>query len=261
MILFESPNINLIYADCMGVMQGYPDNYFDWAVCDIPYGIGVGNMAYLKEMGTTVKQKNGTKLNGNKNKIPYTFKNWDKIPPPQSYFDELKRVCKEQIIFGVEYVDWDGLGEGRIRWNKGVADGMSFKKYELAYCSAIDYVYKLDLLWVGMCQAASLYEPMIQQGNKKLNEKRIHPCHKPVLLYKKIFLDFLKQEDKVLDTHGGSMSSVIAGIDFEIAEMVCIEIDKEYFDMSIQRIKTYLKRPKGFFKEKEINKGLKTSKK
>ena len=87
------------------VMARYPDGYFDIATCDIPYGIGVGKMAYLKEVKTTVRQKNGTKLNGNRNKEVYTQKEWDKEPPPQSYFDELRRVSKHQIIFGIDYVN------------------------------------------------------------------------------------------------------------------------------------------------------------
>ena len=152
--------------DCMVGLKRFPDGYFDLAICDIPYGINVGKMAYLKETKTTVKQKNGARLNGNKNKEVYTQKDWDKEPPTQEYFDELKRVSKEQIIFGIEYVNWQGVGNGRIKWNKGVAEGMSFKQYELAYCSMIDEEIELPLLWAGMCQAKSLSEPMTQQGNK-----------------------------------------------------------------------------------------------
>ncbi len=173
--------------DCMDVMRRYPNGYFDLAICDIPYGINVGKMAYLKEVKTTVKQKNGVKLNARKNTKPYTLKEWDKNPPDQSYFNELKRVSKHQIIFGIDYCNWAGVGPGRIKWNKGVADGVSFKKYETAYCSFIDNEIELPLLWTGMMQAKSIREPMVQQGNKKLNEKRIHPCHKPVLLYDKLF--------------------------------------------------------------------------
>ena len=66
------------------VMSKYTDGYFDLAVCDIPYGIGVGKMAYLKEVNTSVKQKNGTRLNPNRGKEKYSFKEWDKEPPPQS---------------------------------------------------------------------------------------------------------------------------------------------------------------------------------
>ena len=66
--------------DCMSGLKRFPDGYFDLAICDIPYGINVGKMAYLKETKTTVKQKNGTRLNGNKNKEVYSQKDWDKDP-------------------------------------------------------------------------------------------------------------------------------------------------------------------------------------
>lgn len=195
---------NVVFnEDCFLTMARYPDKYFDIAVVDVPYGINVANMAFLKETKTTIKQKNGTRLNPNKNKKVYTQKNWDNEPPTQQYFDELRRVSKHQIIFGVEYVNWQGLGSGRIKWNKGVAEGMSFKPYEMAYCSLIDYEMQLDLLWAGMQQAKSIKEPMTQQGNKKLNEKRIHPCHKPVMLYDIIYSIFGFDGMKVIDTHLG----------------------------------------------------------
>lgn len=91
--------------DCMQTMARYSDGYFDLAVCDIPYGINLGNMAFLKETKTTVKQKNGVRLNPNKNKKVYTSKDWDLETPSQEYFNELKRISKHQIIFGVEYVN------------------------------------------------------------------------------------------------------------------------------------------------------------
>lgn len=226
--------------DCMEYMKNVPDKYFDLAVCDIPYGINVGKMAYLKETKTTVKQKNGTRLNGNKNKQVYTQKDWDKQPPTQAYFNELKRVSKEQIIFGIEYVNWDGVGTGRIKWNKGVPEGVSFKPYEMAYCSLIEYEWELPLLWSGMCQAKSLSEPMTQQGNKKLNEKRIHPCYKPVLLYDAIYLKFGFEVMKVIDTHLGGGSNRIScdklGYDF-----VGCEIDEEYFELEETRWLRYKK--------------------
>jgi len=224
--------------DCNVGLKRYPDKYFDLAICDIPYGINVGNMAYLKETKTTVKQKNGTKLNGNRNKKPYTQKQWNKETPPQSYFDELRRVSKEQIIFGVEYVDWEGLGTGRIKWKKGVPKDMSFKEYEMAYCSLIDYEIQLYLLWSGMQQAKNLREPMTQQGNKKLNEKRIHPCHKPRLLYRKLIADYGFEGMKLLDTHVGGGSSRIEA-DLANCEFVGFEIDKEYWTLEERRFNTF----------------------
>lgn len=228
--------IEFLNIDCMDYMATLPDKAFDLAICDVEYGINVGNMAFLSEIKTTVKQKNGTKLNGNRNKKPYKKKDWDIKPPSQEYFNELKRVCKEQIIFGIEYMDWTGAEAGRIKWDKGVAEGMSFKRYEVAYCSLIDNIVELPLLWAGMCQAKSLSEPMVQQGNKKLNEKRIHPCHKPILLYKKLLNDYAKPGDKILDTHGGSMSSAIACEHMGFDMTIC-ELDKDYYDAGVKRFK------------------------
>ena len=232
------PSSIVYLEDCMVGLKRFPDRYFDLAICDIPYGINVGKMAYLKETKTTVKQKNGTRLNGNKNKKVYTQKDWDKEPPTQEYFDELKRVSKEQIIFGIEYVNWKGVGTGRIKWNKGVAEGMSFKQYELAYCSMIDEEIELPLLWAGMCQAKSLSEPMTQQGNKKLNEKRIHPCHKPTLLYQKLIADYGFEGCKILDTHVGGGSSRIAAKKAN-CEYVGFEIDPEYWQKQEKRFKNF----------------------
>ena len=232
--------INKAYnEDCMIGMARFPDRFFDLAIVDIQYGIGVGKMAFLTEMNTTVKQKNGTRLGACKKKKPYTKKEWDDAPPRQEYFDELCRISKHQIIFGVEYVNWTGLGAGRIKWDKGVAEGMSFNRYEVAYCSLIDYVRELPLLWSGMQQAKSLAEPMTQKGNKKLNEKRIHPCHKPVILYKRLLIDYAKPADKILDTHLGSGSSRIASFDYGCF-FVGFEIDKEYFDDQEKRFRNHI---------------------
>lgn len=218
--------------------KNYPDKYFDWVVDDVPYGINVGKMAFLKEVKTTVKQKNGNKLNPNLNKKGYTLSDWDLLPPSQAYFNEMRRISHNQIIFGVEYVDWNGLGNGRIKWNKGVAEGMSFKDYEMAYCSSIEHTHEIDLLWSGMMQAESLTNPMRQQGNKKLNEKRIHPCHKPTLLYKKIGIDFELQGTKVYVGHNGSGSDRIAWDNY-VEELIASEISLEYFQLQEERYRIF----------------------
>src|SRR3990167_1172391 len=227
--LFNSAISTVFKEDCMITMARYPNGYFDLAVCDVPYGIDVANMAFLKETKTRTKQKNGTLLNPRKNNKIYTQKDWDKNPPSQEYFDELKRVSKHQIIFGVEYINWVGLGTGRIKWNKGVAEGMSFKPYEMAYCSLIDYEMQIDLLWAGMQQAKSIIEPTVQQGNKKLNEKRNHPCYKPIMLYDIIYSTFGFDAMKIIDTHLGGGSNRVSADKFSF-EFVASEIDDEYFD-------------------------------
>lgn len=220
------------------VTKEIPDNYFDWVVDDIPYGINVCNMAFLKETKTRTKQKNGNTLNANKNKKTYNSANWDSEVPKQDYFDEMRRISKNQIIFGVEHVDWIGLGTGRIKWNKGVAEGMSFKDYEMAYCSSINHTHEINLLWSGMMQAENLQNPMRQQGNKKLNEKRIHPTQKPILLYKKLALDFDLADKKVFCGHNGSGSDRIAFYNFCSLFIAC-EIKKEHFDDQEERFRNF----------------------
>lgn len=233
--------INEVFMEsCMIGMKKYPDKYFDLAICDIPYGIGVAKMAFLTETKTTVKQKNGKRINGNRNKDPYTKKDWDSATPEQEYFDELVRISKHQIIFGIEYVKWKGVGKGRILWNKGFSDKVSFKTYEVAYCSLFNNTIELPLLWAGMQQAKSLREPMIQQGNKRLNEKRIHPCHKPILLYKRLILDYGFKGCNIVDTHVGGGSIRIAANELG-CNFTGWEIDQEYWEKQQDRYEQYLR--------------------
>ncbi|MCB0595445.1 MAG: hypothetical protein KDD28_15240 [Phaeodactylibacter sp.] len=227
---------SIVYEkDCMVGLQWFPNSFFDLAICDVPYGIGVGNMAYLQATGKSVIQKNGSRLKVNIRQ-PFRAKEWDETSPGQDYFDELRRVSKHQIVFGVEYVKFDGLGAGRIKWTKGVPEGVSFKGYEMAYCSLIDYEVEIPLLWSGMLQAKNLSEPMTPRGNKKLNEKRIHPCHKPVLLYRKLIRDFGFKGANILDTHVGGGSSRIAAYK-EGCHFIGYEIDHEYWEAQEKRFR------------------------
>jgi len=241
--------LNIYNCDNIELMKLYPDNYFSIGITDIPYGIDVGNMAFVKERNTTVKQKNGTKLNPNKNK-KLKVSNWDKSIPSEEWFKEFCRVTKEQIFFGVEYVDYENIKKGRIKWNKGFAEGMSFKPYELAYCSFIDYEKEIDYLWAGMMQGKSINEPMVQQGNKQLNEKRLHPTQKPIILWDIIFKLCLENNidiSKVLDTNAGLCSLGLSGLKFdEIKEIVLGDLNKEYYDKAIERIKNHTSQIKLF---------------
>lgn len=240
-ITSESKESIVFNEDCMITMNRYPDNYFDIAVCDIPYGINVANMPFLKEKNTTVKQKNGNRLNPNKSKANHKNKDWDNETPTQEYFNELQRVSKHQIIFGVEYVNWEGLGTGRIKWNKGFAEEVSFKSYEMAYCSLIEDEIEINLLWAGMQQAKSIDEPMTQQGNKALNEKRIHPCHKPIMLYDTLYSIFGFNGMKVIDTHLGGGSNRISADKFNF-DFIAAETDAEYYNLEQNRYKEYKSR-------------------
>ena len=236
--------ISFYNGDCMDLLKQTPDKYYDLCIVDPPYGIGVAKMSFLKETKTTVKQKNGTRINPNRNKKKHTFKDWDNATPPQAYFDELRRISKNQIVFGSDYANWAGLGTGRIKWDKGFSKGVSFNQFEFAYCSCIDHEIEIRLLWAGMMQAKGLNDPMTQQGNKKLNEKRIHPCQKPVMLYDLILKKFSNQGDKILDTHFGSGSIAIAiekanRINNMGLQFTGIELDEEYYNAALQRFKVF----------------------
>jgi len=78
-----------------------------------------------------------------------------------------------------------------------------------------------------------------QEGNKKLNEKRIHPTQKPVKLYEWLLMNYAKQGDKILDTHLGSMSIAIACHDYGF-ELTGCELDKEYYETGIKRVKDHV---------------------
>lgn len=222
----------VLNIDCIIGMQQFPNQYFDWVIADIPYGIDVANMPYTQYQNRAIKQKNGSTLALKKEK--YELMDWDSQTPPQAYFDEVQRVSKNQIIFGIEYVQWTGVGKGRIRWNKMVPDKLSFKSYEMAYCSAIDYEMQIDLLWSGMRQAKSAKTPTIMQGDKRLNEKRIHPTHKPRILYEILYKNFCEPGCRILDTHlGGGSSRIVAhkmGYEF-----YAFEINEYYYKRQEER--------------------------
>ena len=94
-------------------------------------------------------------------------------------------------------------------------------------------------MWNGMLQGKSIEHGEIMQGNKRLNEKRIHPTQKPVALYTWILQKFAKPGWKLLDTHTGSGSSLIAAHDLEY-DIVAFEKNKSYYDKSMQRYKDHI---------------------
>lgn len=227
--------INFFNVDNMAFMKNKPDKYYDLAIVDPNQG--------KKEHGgknrsNFVKQKNGSKLwvnDGN-----YKLKEWDKIPANNEYFDELFRVSKHQIIWGEQYFN-RYFGKGRIIWNKLNGDSDQFD-CEIAYNSLNDRVDNVYFMWYGMIQglniSKNINEALIQQGNKKLNEKRIHPTQKPVKLYRWMLSEYATAGMKILDTHGGSMSSAIA-CDMEEFDLDICEIDKDYFTAGVKRFNEY----------------------
>ena len=205
--------------DCMKGMAEFPDKYFDLAIVDPPYGIGVGSMAYT----------NGVQIVGNAlaKRTDYSgHKEWDQKPPTKEYFDELFRVSKNQIIWGGNYFT-DKLPPTKswIVWDKRCDEKYSndFADCEIAWCSkGVARVFRY------------LYNGMIQE-NMKNKEKRFHPTQKPVALYEWILNRYAKEGDKILDTHVGSASSLIACRETG-HKYVGFEIDPDYYAQAKKRL-------------------------
>lgn len=220
--------------DCMIGMKSFPDKYFDLAIVDPEYGIGESRRTQSRPL--TAKQKNGTRLyvsTARKHKV----KDWDLKRPPVEYFYELQRVSKNQIIWGGNhFADLLPARSGWIIWDK-LNEESDQSDCELAWTSFKCGARKFEFLWNGFLQGCP-ENGRIAQGNKKLNEERIHPTQKPVKLYKWLLKNYAKEGDKILDTHLGSGSSRIAAYEMGF-DFTGYEIDKDYFDAQEKRFRQH----------------------
>ena len=227
----------------MKSMQNMYSNSFDLAIVDPPYGIGE-SIKNSKSRNTPIKQKNNKLLKAPDN--VYTYAEWDLQQPAQSYFDELFRVAKKIILWGSNYFSFTQkkFSSGRIIWDK-VNYNNDFSDCEIAWTNVINSVRQIEYMWNGMMQGKSILEGRTQQGNKILNEKRIHPTQKPIKLYEWLLINYAKEGDKILDTHGGSMSIAIACFNLNFDLTLC-EIDKDYYKAGIERFEQHKKQIKLF---------------
>lgn len=215
--------------DCMEYMRGIADKAFDLVVADPPYGIGASKPH--KKSGS-VRQKNGNILATRCG--DYTWKDWDSTDVDPEFFDELRRISRHQIIFGANYF---GLQGGMIVWDKinGDCDQMGC---EIAYQSFNNRTDIVHFMWNGMMQGiycgSDVGRALVQQGNKALNEKRIHPTQKPVALYGWLLRTYAQPGWSIFDPMMGSQSSRIAAYKLGFDYAGC-ERDKEYFDLGCQR--------------------------
>ena len=199
------------YADCNNPVNGistYPDNSFDYAVVDTNWGVGETKIS-PKSRNTPVKQLNGSTL-----KISdkdYSDANWDNERPSKEYFNQLFRISRFQIIKGGNHLT-DLLPEfssGRIVWDK-VNGNNDFSDAEIFWTNCFSSVRIFYYMWNGMMQGESLLNPRKQQGDKKLNEKRIHRSQTPVKVYDWIYKNIIPEGSRVIDTHTGSGSNRIS---------------------------------------------------
>ena len=224
-------------TDCMDLMRRFDDKFFDLAIVDPPYGIGSGKRKYYGRAIASVKQRNGKSLMVPR--IEFNPGDWDdKIPGPE-YFDELKRVAKYAIIWGINYFSVPWAPGGRIVWDK-VNDSTDYSDCEIASSPFHDSVRVFRYMWNGMLQGKSIAEGTVAQGNKALNEKRIHPTQKPILLYRWLLRQYAKPGWKILDTHVGSASSLIA-CEIDGYEYAGSELDPDMFQLASVRMKKELR--------------------
>ena len=212
--------------NCKIGMKRYPDNYFDLAVVDPPYFAGPNKRKFYGKSCSTRRIK--------RREYPI-LKDWD--IPDKAYFDELLRVSKQQIIWGVNYFPDKRLKGGRIIWDK-VNGASTFSDCEIAYCSIHDSVRLFRYMWNGAMQGKSMEEGHVMQGNKALNEVRINQCQKPVILYEWILMHYAKSGYKILDTHGGSMSIGIACENLGF-DLTAFEINKDMYALAVNRLEDY----------------------
>lgn len=237
--------------DCMEGMKDYPDNYFDLAVVDPPYGGGLTENGgcqgwFSKYHQDTAESGGGTKYNRfggrfDRYKSSQAIKEltatrrdvglsemeqrtdrkkiitWD-TAPDKSYFQELFRVSRNQIIWGGNYFE---LPPTRcfLIWRKlSISENFSMAMCEYAWTSFNDNAKVFE------------YTP---QGRP--SDNRFHPTQKPVALYEWILNRYAKEGDKILDTHVGSGSSLIACRNTN-HKYVGFEIDADYYRLAKERI-------------------------
>lgn len=196
-------------------IKKYEDNYFDLAIVDPPYGIS--------ESGSSNKSR--SKLAKSKDYIDYAGN--DKEPPSSEFFKELKRISKNQIIFGanhfIERIP-NANSSCWIVWDKDNGEN-DFADCELAYTSFNTAVRKIKYRWKGMLQE-----------DMKFKEKRIHPNQKPVSLYEWILRNYAKENQKILDTHLGSGSHRIAANNVNMnLDFTGYELSEFYYNEEIKR--------------------------
>lgn len=197
--------ITLVLSDCMEYMANCDDKAFDLAIVDVPYGLPKDSS------NGRGKLKNRAFNSGN------IAEKWD-VKPDAAYFNELFRVSKNQIIWGGNYFD---LPPTRcfVCWDK---------------CQPWENFSQVEYAWTSFDYPAKLF----RFDNR--TTKKIHPTEKPVQLYEYLLYHFAKEGDRILDTHGGSMSHAIAAHNHGY-DLTIIEKDEEYYEKAKKRLMEYQK--------------------
>ena len=203
--------------DCMEGMKEYPDGYFNLAVVDPPYGIGMsgGNVGY--------KGFNNLER-----------KDWDNVKPSPKYWKLLFKKSKNQIVWGGNYFALPG-SRCFVVWDKG--EGFKNRTYAEA-----------EIAWTSFDRNIKIFKhDPLAKGDY---HGKIHPTQKPVALYLWLLNNYAKQGDLILDTHVGSASSLIAcekmGFNY-----VGYELDEDYYRDAQKRLAEFRMQTNLFDEPKE----------
>jgi len=211
-IMKITDKITITNEDCMDLLRRTPDNFYDLAICDPPYGIG----NVLVDGGGTRKAK----FDNNRDSVK-----WD-ILPTKEYWNELFRVSKNQIIWGSNYFYLPPTRSNLI-WDK-------MQKF-----TGSDF----ELAWTSFDKASKAFR---MSRVEAYSQGKIHPTQKPIKLYNFCFnYSEIKEGMKILDTHLGSGSIAIACHDYGFDLTAC-ELDKEYYDKAMERINNHVAQQKLF---------------
>lgn len=206
---YQYGNIRMFHGDCMEFMQGVPDKHYELAIVDPPYGININ---------VNIGRRKGYKPSSYKK-----FAGEDKTIPTKDYFNLLERKSFNRIVFGGNYMtEYLPPSPCWLLWDKGFSSEVVFSQFEMAWTSFFGKTKKFDA--------------------HPNSSSRIHPTQKPVALYRWLLENYAKPGDKILDTHGGSGSIVIAchALGFSLD---WIELDEDYYEAAVKRFKQYLGKP------------------
>ena len=206
-VLPAVPSSEVYLEDCVTALKRFNDNHFDLAIVDPPYGID-----WIEQVKNPNKGKNWKQ---------YENKDWDKSIPSAEYFEELRRVSKNQIVWGGNYMtEYLKPSSCWLIWDK--MQEFSGAVFEMA--------------WTSFTSPAKAFR--MSRVEAYTNQTKIHPTQKPTRLYDWILHNYAKPNDLILDTHLGSGSSRIAaykgGFNF-----VGFEIDQEYYEKQEKRFNDF----------------------
>ena len=210
---FVTPTLNTFYNDdCMNWLPKCPPNFFELAIVDPPYGINYDEVQNINAENGRIQNKGKWKK--------YHKSNWDVSPPAKEYYRELFRVSKNQIIWGGNFF-LDNLNKTKcmLIWDKVQRDNR-------ADC---------EIAWTNLDKPSKVFRMSRIDAYVNKCDVKIHPTQKPIELYKWILFNYARAGDKILDTHVGSGSSLIACIEGGF-NYWGTEIDKDYYEAAQKRI-------------------------